>query len=130
VHRLSPGSEPPGGSFRVEHEDAGPVLHLVGDVDEPLVQQMRAAGLEERELVAVQVAAVGYIDSTGLSMLVRWAQSAAREGRPAVLRSASPRFRKVLDLAGISVLFAHEDDGRGLPPGAGAGTPADEGDPA
>jgi anti-anti-sigma factor len=112
VHRLSPGSETPSGSFRVEHEDAGPVLHLVGDVDEPLVQQMRAAGLDERELVAVQVAAVGYIDSTGLSMLVRWAQSAAREGRPAVLRSASPRFRKVLDLAGISVLFALEDDGR------------------
>ena len=88
------------------------MLHLVGDVDEPLVQQMRAADLDERELVAVQVAAVGYIDSTGLSMLVRWAQSAAREGRPAVLLSASPRFRKVLDLAGISVLFALEDDGR------------------
>ena len=113
MHRLSPGSEPPSGSFRVEHEDTGPVLHLAGDVDEPLVQQLRAAGLDECGLVAVQVASVGYIDSTGLSMLVRWAQSAAREGRPAVLRSASPRFRKVLDLAGISVLFALEDDGRG-----------------
>jgi anti-sigma B factor antagonist len=96
----------------VEHEDAGPVLHLVGDVDQPLVQQVRAAGLDERELVAVQVGSVGYIDSAGLTMLVRWARSAAREGRPAVLRGASPRFRRVLDLAGISVLFTHEDDGR------------------
>ena len=112
MHRLSPGSEPPSGSFRVEHEDAGPVLHLVGDVDEPLVQQVRAAGLDERELVAVQVGSVGYIDSAGLTMLVRWARSAARAGRPAVLRGASPRFRRVLDLAGISVLFTHEDDGR------------------
>jgi anti-anti-sigma factor len=112
VHRLSPGSEPPGGSFRVEHGDTGPVLHLAGDVDEPLVQQMRATGLDERELVAVQVASVGYIDSTGLSLLVRWAQSAAHHGRPAELRSASPRFRKVLDLAGISVLFVLADDGR------------------
>ncbi len=60
----------------------------------------------------MHVAAVGYVDSTGLSLLVRWAQSAARDGRPAVLRSASPRFRKVLDLAGISVLFVLEDDGR------------------
>lgn len=128
MHRLSPGSEPPSGSFRVEQEDAGPVLHLVGDVDQPLVQQMRAAGLDERGLAAVQVGSVGYIDSTGLSMLVRWAQAAAREGRPAVLRAASPRFRKVLDLAGISLLFAHEDDGRGPAPG---GSPrADEGDPA
>ena len=64
-----------------------------------------------RDLVAVQVASVGYIDSTALALLVRWAQSAARDGRPAVLRSASPRFRKVLDLAGISVLFTLQDDG-------------------
>ncbi len=112
MHRLNPGSEPPSGSFRVEHENAGPVLHLVGDVDQALVQQMRAAGLDERELVAVQVGSVGYIDSAGLTMLARWARSAAREGRPAVLRGASPRFRRVLDLAGISVLFTHEDDGR------------------
>jgi anti-anti-sigma factor len=112
VHRLSPGSEPPSGAYRVVHEDAGPVLHLLGDVDEPLVLRMRAEGLDERDLVAVQVGSVGYIDSTGLPLLVRWAQSAARDGRPAVIRSASPRFRKVLDLAGISVLFAVEDDGQ------------------
>ena len=112
MHRLSSGSEPPSGTFRVVQEDAGPVLHLLGDVDEPLVRRMRAEGLDERALVAVQVASVGYIDSTGLALLVRWAQSAARDGRPAVLRSASPRFRKVLDLAGISVLFTLQDDGR------------------
>ena len=112
MRQPSPGTEPPSGAFQVVHEDAGPVLHLLGDVDEPLVQRMRAAGLDERDLVAVQVASVGYIDSTGLSLLVRWAQAAARHGRPAVLRSASPRFRKVLDLAGISVLFTLEDDGR------------------
>jgi anti-anti-sigma factor len=112
VHRLSPGSEPPSGAYRVVREDAGPVLHLLGDVDEPLVQLMRADGVDERELAAVQVASVGYIDSTGLSLLVRWAQSAARDGRPAVLRWASPRFRKVLDLAGISVLFVHADGDR------------------
>ena len=112
MHRTSSGSEPPSGTFRVVQEDAGPVLHLLGDVDEPLVRRMRAEGVDERELVAVQVGSVGYIDSGGLTMLVRWARSAAREGRPAVLRGASPRFRRVLDLAGISVLFTHEDDGR------------------
>ncbi len=68
--------------------------------------------MDERELVAVPVASVGYIDSAGLSLVVRWAQSAARDGRPAVLRRASPRFREVLDLAGISVLSTLEDDGR------------------
>ena len=112
MHRLSPGSEPPSGAFRVVQEDAGPVLHLLGDVDEPLVQRMRAAGLDEGDLVAVQVGSVGYIDSTGLSLLVRWAQSAARNGPPAGLRGASSRFRRVPDAPGIPGLFAHEDDGR------------------
>lgn len=109
MHRLNHGSEPPSGAYRVVHEDAGSVLHLQGDVDEPLVRRMRVEGLDEHELVAVQVASVGYIDSTGLALLVRWAQSAARDGRPAELRSASPRFREVLDLAGISTLFALAD---------------------
>ena len=68
--------------------------------------------MDERELVAVHVASVGHVDSAGLSLLVRWAQSAARDGRPAVLRRASPRFREVLDLAGTSVLSTLEDDGR------------------
>lgn len=108
----SPGVEPAGGTFRLEREDSGPVLHLHGDVDESLVRRMRADGLDECELVAVQVGAVGFIDSTGLSLLVRWAQCAARDGRPAVLRAASPRFRRVLDLAGIATLFALEDDRR------------------
>lgn len=110
MHR-SLGSEPPSGAYRVVREDAGPVLHLEGDVDEFLVLRMQAEGLDEHELAAVQVAAVGYIDSTGLSLLVRWAQSAAGDGRPAVLRAASPRFRRVLDLAGISPLFSLGEDG-------------------
>ena len=112
MHRLSAGSEPPSGASRVVPEEAGPVLHLRGDVDEPLVGQLRAEGVDERERVAVHVASVGHIDPAGLSMLVRWAQSAARDGRPAVLRYASPPFRGVLDLAGISVLSTLEDDGR------------------
>ncbi len=112
MHRLSAGSEPPSGASPVVPEEAGPVLHLRGDVDEPLVGQLRAEGVDERELVAVHVASVGHIDPAGLSMLVRWAQSAARDGRPAVLRYASPPFRGVLDLAGISVLSTLEDDGR------------------
>ncbi len=68
--------------------------------------------MDERELVAVHVASVGCIDSAGLSLVVRWAQSAARDVRPAVLRHAAPRFREVHDLAGISVLSTPEDDGR------------------
>ncbi len=106
------GLEPPSGEFEVVHEPEGPVLHLRGDVDAPLVHRIHAAGVDEMDLVAVQVGGVGYIDSTGLSLLVRWAQSSARCGRPAVNRRATPRFRRVHELAGISLLFMVEDPSR------------------
>jgi anti-sigma B factor antagonist len=98
--------EPPSGTFEVLQEDGGPVLHLRGDVDAPLVSQIGSTPLDE--LVAVHVRQVGYIDSTGITLLVRWAQAAGRAGRPAVIRHASPRFRQVLELTGLTPLFVLE----------------------
>ncbi|NEK56359.1 STAS domain-containing protein [Geodermatophilus sabuli] len=106
------GLDPPTGWFEVVQEAEGPVLHLRGDVDSPLVHDIHAGGVDEASLVAVSVEGVGYIDSTGLSMLVRWAQSAARCGRPAVIRRATPRFCRVLELAGIAMLFQVEETRR------------------
>jgi anti-anti-sigma factor len=97
------------GSFEVVHEAGGPVLHLRGDMDAPLVHRMRDDGLDEPAVVAVHVAAMAYIDSSGLAMLVRWAQHAAGQGRPAVLRHATPRFRQVLDLTGLTPMFVLEE---------------------
>ncbi|MGY1631347.1 STAS domain-containing protein [Geodermatophilus sp. SYSU D01186] len=102
------GDEPPSGSFEVVHEVGGPVLHLRGDVDAPLVHHMRDAGLDEGTIVAVHVAGMAYIDSSGLALLAGWAQQAAGQGRPAVVRHAGPRFRQVLDLTGLAPLFVLE----------------------
>ncbi|MGY1592150.1 STAS domain-containing protein [Geodermatophilus sp. SYSU D00708] len=101
--------EPPSGSFEVVHEDGGPVLYLCGDVDAPLVSQMHADGVRIGEVVAVCVDRLGYIDSSGLAMLVRWARQAAGAGRPAVLRCARPRFCQVLELTGLTPMFVLED---------------------
>jgi anti-anti-sigma factor len=103
------GHEPPSGSFEVAHETGGPVLHLNGDVDAPLVARMQASGLDVGDVVAVSVARLGYIDSTGLAMLVRWARQAAGAGRPAVVRCASPRFCQVLELTGLTPMFVLEE---------------------
>ncbi|MGY1704585.1 STAS domain-containing protein [Geodermatophilus sp. SYSU D00697] len=105
------GHEPPSGSFEVVHETGGPVLHLRGDVDAPLVSRMQADGLDVGELVAVHVDGLGYIDSSGLALLVRWARSADGAGRPAVVRCASRRFRQVLELTGLTPMFVLEEPG-------------------
>ncbi|MFW3168709.1 STAS domain-containing protein [Geodermatophilus sp. CPCC 206100] len=115
----------PSGSFEVVREHGGPVLHLSGDIDAPLVQRMESAGVDERDLVAVHVGSLAYIDSMALSMLVRWAQHADREGRPAVIRQPTSRFRQVLELTGLSPLFVLESSPVNPPPSAARDRGAD-----
>ena len=102
----------PDGSIDIEHEAAGAVMHLRGDVDAPVIEAFEAAGGSgETPVVAVDVGELTYIDSSGLSFLARWAQQARREGRSAVLRHASARFDQMLELTGLTPLFVHEDNG-------------------
>ena len=90
----------------MEHEPEGPVLHLRGDVDATVVQRWEADGPVDRSsFVAIDVSKMAYIDSTGLSLLVRWAQEQSAAGRPAVLRNPTPRCKQVLYVAGITELF-------------------------
>jgi hypothetical protein len=56
--------------------------------------------------VAVDVSEMTYMNSTGLTLLVRWAQEAARASWPAEIRRGTPRFDWVLEVAGLITLFA------------------------
>ena len=106
------GGQPaePSGFIRVEAQTGGPVMRLVGDVDATVVHAMnRERTIAELEIVAVDVRELGYIDSTGLSLLVEWAQDANRAGRPALIQHASPRFARVLEMAGLTELFDRSD---------------------
>ena len=77
-----------------------------GDVDATVVQRWEAERPVDRSsFVAVDVSQMAYIDSTGLSLLVRWAQEQSAAGRPAVLRNPTPRCKQVLYVAGITELF-------------------------
>jgi anti-anti-sigma factor len=105
------GGQPaePSGFIRVEAQADGHVMRLVGDVDASVVGALNSdRTIQELGIVAVDVRELGYIDSTGLSLLVEWAQDANRAGRPAVIRHASPRFARVLEMAGLTALFDRE----------------------
>ena len=106
------GGQPaePSGFIRVEAQTDGHVMRLVGDVDASVVGALNnERTIEELGIVAVDVRELGYIDSTGLSLLVEWAQGANRAGRPAVIRHANPRFARVLEMAGLTELFDRAD---------------------
>jgi anti-sigma B factor antagonist len=94
------------GRITVQEEAGGPVLHLTGDLDAPVLQQFtRAHPVDRPRILAVDVGELAYIDSTGLSFLVGWAQAARADGRPAQIRRATPRFERVLELSGLTPLF-------------------------
>jgi len=94
------------GRITVQDEAGGHVLHLTGDVDAPVLRQLaREHGLDRLRILAVDVGAVRYIDSAGLSFLARWAQTARADGRPAELRHMTPRFARVLEVSGLTPLF-------------------------
>jgi anti-anti-sigma factor len=107
----------PDGSIEIEQTHDGAVMRLCGDVDAPVIDAFEAAGgTGQAEVVAVDVGELTYIDSSGLSFLARWAQACARQGRKAVLRHATARFDQMLDLTGLTPLFAHEDEDAPRPP--------------
>jgi anti-anti-sigma factor len=96
----------PSGFITVEPEADGHVLRLIGDVDATVVNALHDEHtLDDLRVVAVDVRELAYIDSTGLTLLVRWAQDAHRDGRPATVRHAGPRFERVIDMAGLTGLF-------------------------
>ncbi|MGY1820467.1 STAS domain-containing protein [Geodermatophilus sp. SYSU D00079] len=94
------------GRITVHDEAGGQLLCLVGDVDAPVLQHFtREHAVDPLRVLAVDVSALGYIDSAGLSFLARWAQAARQDGRPAEIRQASRRFERVLELSGLTPLF-------------------------
>jgi anti-anti-sigma factor len=90
----------------VQQEAGGHVLHLTGDVDAPVLSQLAGEyAVDDLHIHAVDVGALGFIDSTALAFLVRWAHTARGDGRPAEIRGGTPRFERVLEVCGLAPLF-------------------------
>jgi anti-anti-sigma factor len=108
--RSSDAQYPPTGTIDVENGADGPVLHMCGDVDAPVVQRFEAEqAVDRRAVVAVELSEMAYIDSIGLSFLVRWAQDRSSAGQTAVIRNAGERVERVLYIAGIESMFVREE---------------------
>ena len=83
-----------------------PVIRLTGDIDMLTSQRLRASiadALEERpgDDVVFDMAGVGFVDSSGLSVLINIAQ----RGRRVVLRSPTDTVRRVIETTGLTSLL-------------------------
>ena len=84
------------------------VVKLGGEVDLSWSQQARRAVLDalgKSQKVAVHMAAVTYIDSSGIAALVEGFQNARGKGQTFVLIEVSPAVLAVLKLARLDKVF-------------------------
>ncbi|MGB0965812.1 MAG: STAS domain-containing protein [Litorivicinus sp.] len=66
------------------------------------------AALKEQGRVRVDLSAVTFMDSSGLSCLVEALQVAQRDGRELILQNPSSKVTELLDLSALSALFTIE----------------------
>jgi anti-anti-sigma factor len=94
------------GDIQVAFEPEGPVLWLRGEVDAAVVDDFgfrwTASPLP---LIAIDAGEATFVDSSAVSLLVRWARAASMLGSTAVLRRSSPRLDRVLELMGLTDVF-------------------------
>jgi len=91
-----------------ETRGAWTAVVLGGEVDLSWSQQVRRAvldALSASDSVAVDLSAVGYIDSSGIAALVEGFQTARGRGKSFVLLSPSDAVQAVLRLARLDKVF-------------------------
>lgn len=88
----------------LSHEDGAVIMSLRGDVDlacRGMLADTANRLLADNALVMADLAAVTFLDSSGLSALVRAKREASRLGRDFRVRSATGLVADVLDVTGL-----------------------------
>ena len=104
------------GSIAVEDEGDRRVLFLRGELDGAVVAHFRARqGSEPVVVDAIDAAAVTFMTSTAVAVMLRCAEASGAAGRAPVLRASSPVVDDVLEMFMLDRLFRRphgpQDDG-------------------
>jgi len=100
-------------SINRRDDDRGTVLMLSGELDvvsAPGLQQYLAEVLSEaHERVMLDLNGLTFVDSAGVSVLIRAKQTAESSGRTLVLRRPTEQLERVFALVGLADWLAVED---------------------
>jgi len=100
------------GDFQVivSSVDTGHEVQLLGELDMATAPQLRdelaRLATDGSTLVTVDMANLAFIDSTGLSVLIGGLKRLRQQGGDMALRSPGPATRKVLEITGLTQVFA------------------------
>jgi anti-anti-sigma factor len=96
------------------HEDGRVRVRPRGELDISTVPILEgrlrdALGGGGRQLV-VDLRELEFMDSTGLTLLVRWARGAAHDGYDLALIRGEPRVHRLFEITGLDATFVFADD--------------------
>jgi len=109
-------------NFNVERHDGAEavVIEVSGELDlassPALEQELERGAGSEAELLVVDLRRLEFMDSTGLSVLVRAHQRAAEADRRFVVVKGPPQVQRLLDLTGVAERLTLVDSPEGLAP--------------
>ena len=119
VGHISGDSVAPGGfAVTAERSDGEVVVAITGEVDiataPRLWERLEAEILTGPSRVVLDLSGLGFIDSTGLTVIIRAHKRLGCAGATLVLRSPTPPVARVLTVSGLDqVLDVEIDPGRG-----------------
>ncbi len=94
----------------VSGDDTRYEFRLLGELDLSTAPQLRdelvRASTEGAQMVTVDLADLAFIDSTGLSVLITGLKRLRQQGGDMALRSPTPSIRRVLEITGLTQIFA------------------------
>ncbi len=101
------------GSIDIEDEGDRRVLFLRGDLDAAVVTHFQAGqGAEPVVVDAIDAAAVTFMSSTGVAVMLLCVEASQAAGRSPVLRASSHVVDRILQMSGIERLFPRPHDAR------------------
>jgi anti-sigma B factor antagonist len=94
----------------VAGQDGRYEVHLRGELDMSTAPQLRDELLrlagDEASTVTVDLSGLAFVDSTGLSVLITALKRLRQQGGDMALRSPTPGTRRVLEITGLTEVFA------------------------
>jgi anti-sigma B factor antagonist len=99
-------------ALAVEHYDGSAVVTVGGDLEFGTAASLRSTLIDLSQQgcdpLVIDLEALEFIDSTGLSLLVQAKQRVESQGHQFILRNPTQRVRRVLEISGLAELFTIE----------------------
>jgi anti-sigma B factor antagonist len=100
-------------SITRSNDNGGVVLALFGELDvisaPDLAEELDALAADACPLVLLELSGLSFVDSAGVSVLVKARHEAEAHGRRLILRRASEQVHQVFSVLGLADWLADED---------------------